>query len=350
MNDRIFTKEVKELKRGSLIVLALLLLASMAAIGCAKSAPAPAPAPASAPEAKGWPFVVTKETPRIAYLLPNVGPWYNDKWAAVQDESAKLGWEAVMFNAGGYDNVAKQVAQVEDAVTAGYDGIIIHVTNGAALIPPVMKALEAGVNVSTEHSGLAEPIVPHIWEDPEEAGHVLGYLLANMIGGEGEIFMLNGPPGQLESLAEEEAMTWVFDTFFPGIKYTGEWPTPDNPSALKATEDYLTAHPNAKGIYVWGGSVQSTGVNKAVKAAGYKPGELKIVASYSIPSGHDLVKEGWVQYVMPGAAVTVGRTSVQNMARMFKGETVPLEVNVPMVLLGQGNIDNWDQTGWYWRF
>ena len=329
------------------LILSVVFVSSLVLSGCG---PAEAPAPAPAPEAKTWPFVVTKATPKIAYLLPNVGPWYNDKWAAIQDECAKLGFEAVMFNAGGYDNVAKQVAQVEDAVSAGYDGIIIHVTNGAALIPPVQKALEAGVNVSTEHSGLAEPIVPHIWEDPEEAGHVLGYLLGDLAGGEGEIFMLNGPPGQLESLAEEEGMTWVFDSFFPDIKYTKEWPTPDNPSALKATEDYLTAHPNAKGIYVWGGSVQTEGVIKAVKAAGYKPGELKIVASYSIPSCHEHLKEGWLQYVMPGAAVTVGRTSVQNMAKMFKGEMVPIEVNVPMVCLGQNSVNNWDDTGWYWRF
>jgi len=340
-------KRNKRIFVGLSVIIAAIFVVGTVLSGCG---PAAAPAPAPAPEAKGWPFVVTKETPKIAYLLPNVGPWYNDKWAAIQDECAKLGWEAVMYNAGGYDNVAKQVAQVEDAVAAGYDGIIMHVTSGAALIPPVLKALEAGVNVSTEHSPLAEPIVPHIWEDPEEAGHALGYLLADLIGGEGEVFILNGPPGQMESLAEEEGITWVFDTFFPKIKYAKEWPTPDNPSALKATEDYLTAHPNAKGIYIWGGSVQTEGTIKAVQAAGYKPGELKIVASYSIPTCHDKVREGWMQYVMPGCPVTVGRTSVQNMARMFKGETVPLEVNVPMVVLGQNDIDNWDDTGWYWRF
>jgi hypothetical protein len=34
---------------------------------------------------------------------------------------------------------------------------------------------------------------------------------------------------------------------------------------------------------------------------------------------------------------------------MFKGEEVPMDINVPMITIGPSvPMDKWDQTGWYW--
>ena len=67
----------------------------------------------------------------------------------------------------------KQVSQVEDAITAGYDGVILHACSSSALLPAVKEAMAAGVKVITTHVPLDEDICPHIWEDPEGAGQDL---------------------------------------------------------------------------------------------------------------------------------------------------------------------------------
>ena len=67
---------------------------------------------------------VASAAPKIAFMLPNVGAWYNDKWEGFRDEATKkFGFEVTMYSAGGYANVTKQVAQLEDVIKAGYDGI-----------------------------------------------------------------------------------------------------------------------------------------------------------------------------------------------------------------------------------
>lgn len=334
---------IKKILVGISVVLIAALVTAIVFTGCA-SAPQPTtPAPTtSTPTAK------PVEGARIAFLLPNVGPWYNDKWYGFEDEAKKLGMVPTMYSAGGYGNVNKQVSQLEDAIAAGYDGIVLHATSGSALVPSVKKALEAGIYVSTEHSPLSEAIVPNVWEGPAEAGRVLAMYMANDIGGAGKVLLINGPPGQMESLAEEEGMVWVFDNFYPEIQYVREWPAPEVAQLLKVTEDLLTANPDTKAIYNWGGPYIE-GVVEALKAAGLEPGEIKVYTSYAMPSTGDALMEGWVECMTVGAPLAVGRMSAQNMAKMLRGETVPLEINVPQVAVTKASVNKFDFSGCYWE-
>jgi ribose transport system substrate-binding protein len=286
--------------------------------------------------------------PKVAFMLPNVGPWYNDKWEGFRDEGTKLGFEMTMYNVGGYANVSKQVSQVEDVIRAGYDGIVLHATSGSALIPPVKKALKAGIVVSTEHSPLAEEIVPNVWEGPAEAGRISAMVLANAIGGEGLVFLLNGPPGQMESLAEEEAFLYTMKRYFPKVRVISENMTAESSTVMARTEDLLTAHPDVKGIKGWSGMHYAIGAMKALQGAGYKPGQVKIIASYSMPSDLENLKKGWYHALYFGAPVDVGRTSARIQAKMLKGEKVPMLINVPMVLIFPEMIGKWDMSGCEW--
>jgi ribose transport system substrate-binding protein len=286
--------------------------------------------------------------PKVAFMLPNVGPWYNDKWEGFQDEAKKLGFEVTLYHVGGYANVAKQVAQVEDVTKAKYNAIVLHATSGTALIPPVKRALQAGLVVSTEHSPLAEPIVTNIWEGPAEAGRVSAMLIANWINGEGKVFLLMGPPGQMESLAEEEAFVFTMKRYFPKIQVFKENLTAESSTVMKVTEDLLTRHPDVKAIKAWGAMHHGTGAIKALQAANYKPGQVKVIASYSSPGDHDSMHQGWYQALFTGQAVEVGRESARITAKLLKKEKVPIEVNVPQVLIGPTIGDKWDKSGWSW--
>jgi len=280
----------------------------------------------------------------IAYLLPNVGPWYTDKWYGVEDEAKKLGVEAILYTAGGYENISKQVAQVEDLIEKGVDGIIIHPCSASALIPPIKKALEAGIKASSEHAPLAEPLIPHIWEDPSRLGWQMAEYLAAALKGKGVIIAHAGPPGQYEAKAMWEGFT-AYMKYFPGIELYPEWSTVNVGNAMKVTEDLLTAHPDTKGIYCWF-EPMAQGAASALKTMGYQPGQVELVTGWANGETLRLLKEGWVTYLWPGTAVEVGRTSVRNMVKMINGEEVPLINNVPMIGINAGMLDLWDRSGW----
>lgn len=289
--------------------------------------------------------VMAKKKLVIAYLLPNVGPWYTDKWYGVKDEAAKLGMEVTLYSAGGYTNINKQISQMEDCIQKKVDGIILHPTSGTALMPTVKKAIKAGIRVSTEHAPLSSSIVPHVWEAPQEAGRLMGALLVVATKGKGKIAALPGPPGQAEAMALWQGFSEYVKNF-PEIKIVAvDRGDTSVAAALKSSEDILTAHPDVSGIYTWF-EMMAQGTVQALKARGLKPGQVKIITAWVGPETLSLMKEGWIQYALPGRAVEVGRTSVRNMAKMLQGEKVPMITGVPMIAIGADEVDRFDRAGW----
>lgn len=288
------------------------------------------------------------ETYRIAYFLPNVGPWYDEKWYASEQEAKELGFEITLFSAGGYSNVDKQVSQVEDAITAGYDGIILHACSSSALIPAVKKALAAGIKVVTTHVPLEENVCPHIWEDPEGAGQDLAILLANEIGGKGKVFMMNGPAGQLEAQKCEEGFKYIMETYFPEIELTEEYVDQELSKAQKVAEDYITANPDVDGVYCFGATTASGGVVAALKSAGIAPGTVKLVATNAVEDDLHYMDEGWVQWMQPSSHILVGKSSVDAIDKLFKGETVDSVVSMSMVAINAETEKTFCRDGFIW--
>jgi len=290
--------------------------------------------------------VSAKKKPLVAYLLPNVGPWYTDKWFGVKNEAKKLGIDVILYDAGGYVNIDKQIHQMENLIEKRVDGIILHPTSSTALIPVVKKALKAGIPVTTEHCPLKGIVSRcHVWEATPEAGRLMGAVLTLEIGGEGKIVALPGPPGQDEATRLWKGFT-EYIANFPKIKIVQvEWANPDIATALRITENFLTAHPDVDAIYTWF-EIEAQGAVEALKARGYKPGQVKIITAWVSETTLKLVKENWIQYVLPGSAVEVGRTSVQIMKKLLEGKEVPPEISVPMIVVGKNEIDRWDRSKW----
>ncbi len=284
----------------------------------------------------------------VAYMLPNVGPWYTDKWYGAKEEAKKHGIEVIMYNAGGYKNINKQVNQVEDLIQKKVDGIIIHPVSPEGMIPVVEKALGAGIYVSTEHAPLAKKLVPHIWEAPGEAGRQLALMLSIAMGGKGKIAAITGPPGQSEAQTMWEGFIYYMSNF-PEIKIVDPAPAYlayNVGMALKQTEDFLTANPDLTGIYTWA-ELSAHGAVQALKARGYKPGRVKVVTAFISAETLNYMKDGWIQYSLPGAAVEVGRASMRNMAKMLKGEKVPPgNYDVPMFAISPEMVDKFDRSKW----
>jgi len=285
---------------------------------------------------------------RIAFFLPNVGPWYDEKWYAAEQQAKELGFEITLYSAGGYSNVDKQVSQVEDAITAGYDGIILHACSSSALLPVVKEALNAGIKVITTHVPLKEDVCPHIWEDPEGAGQDLAIELANEIGGKGKVFMMNGPAGQLEAQKCEEGFKYMMSTYFPDIKLDEEYVDQELSAAQKVAEDYITANPDVNGVYCFGATSAAGGMVAALKSANYKPGNVKIVATNAIQDDLHYIDEGWVQWMQPSSHILVGKSSVENMGKLFKGEEIPSTVSMSMVSVNKDTENTFNRSGFVW--
>ena len=63
------------------------------------------------------------------------------------DEAEKLGAKVIMFEAGGYQYLDKQLSQMEDLIASKVDAIILVAVNGPGTVGVVTEAVAAGIPV-----------------------------------------------------------------------------------------------------------------------------------------------------------------------------------------------------------
>ncbi|MCL6451570.1 MAG: sugar ABC transporter substrate-binding protein [Acetobacteraceae bacterium] len=304
--------------------MALLLVASLFLTACAKKEAAPGTAPQE-PE---------KKKVTIAVCISNAGdPYFQNKSygyieAEKQLETRYPEYDVVveLYDAGGYEFSEKQIAQVEDAIQRKVDAIVLTCTNREALVPVINKAMAAGIKVVNDDVLVKTATTIEISENSYNVGLSVADFIARRLNGQGGVVMLKGPGGA--DLFMERARG-AHDEFarYPGIKILAEQWHPQNiVEARRIMEDYIQAHgKNIKGVYA-GGAVASMGAAEALKAAGFKPGEV-VIASVDI---HDedmkYMREGWITGLVPCQPVKLARMSVMYAFKAVRGEPVPKKI------------------------
>jgi len=168
------------------------------------------------------------------------------------------------------NNVAKQIADMEDLITRKVDLIIITAPP-TALIPAVEKAVDAGIPVVSFDSVVASPkvTVKNI-ADQSEIGSELAKFIIKQLKGKGKVAMLTGIAGTTPGQMRYEAAKAEFDKT-PGIKVVGQvWTNSAYDQAKRAAENFISANPDLNAIYADGGPSGYGGLQAAYEAK--KPG------------------------------------------------------------------------------
>ncbi len=332
------------------------LVAGLAAIGLAVSActgaGAPTAAPASdsgagasaVPGATTIPGIKANKPYRIAVLFPNAGdPYFQQKRYGYEDEAKKAGVEVVFFDAGGYANIDKQIAQIEDATQQKFDAIAIAVTSSTATVPALEAAVGAGILVVGDGVFPESDKVLKRGEDSEMAGYNAGKYLGNALQDGGSVGLLLGPPGiDLIRLREVGVKRGLAE--YPKVTIAqGLNNLSDLVSSTKAAEDILQAHPDVKGFYSFN-SVVAQAIVSALKSAGKKPGEVVVATVDMDPDLEQMIRDGWVHETNVAGSVLLGRVVVDTVVQKLNGEDVPKEGYLKPFEITKANLDSFDRT------
>lgn len=263
----------------------------------------------------------------VAVMLPNCGDTYfQTKWYGYSDEARRLGIKAILYDAGGYENVNKQIQQLEDVVQKRVDAIIWHPCNSRAGIPILEEAIKSGIKVVNDNQPCPCPSIhATIMRDFYQIGQMYAQWVTLDSKGKAKVMILPGPVGG-------EQNTWLLngqkDYFarWKQIEIVAEQFCPANPAAgLKTAEELLQAHPNVEYVTTFADLI-AQGVVQALKADGRKPGEVKVVCFNMSPATEKMVREGWISAIVIGEPVMMARKSMRMAVGLVKGENVPKEV------------------------
>ena len=284
------------LKRTLALAASALLLAGAAAI---PAVPAAAPAAESAQPAK--------KKIRIGVSVP----------AADHGWTAGIGWWAqramelhpeIEWSYATALNPEKQIADLQDMMVKGIDGLVILATESAPLTPIAKKAHERGIFIVNVDRGFLEPVADIFLEGDNKAfGRKSAEFIVQKMNGKGNLVILEGIPCTVNSDRVNAALE-VFKQH-PDIKILGQQPAMWNrEKGLEVMRNFLTQFPKIDAVWAQDDDI-ALGAIQAIKQANRQ-------------------SEMWV---FPGA----GMKEVVKMV-MDKDPLVPADITYPPSMIATG--------------
>jgi len=282
----------------------------------------------------------------IAVMLPAAGdPYFKMKSFGYIDEGRKRGYAVKIYDAGGYGNLQKQVAQIEDVIQRKVAGIVLVPASSDGTVPVVEKAIAAGIPVVND--GIAtrtDKISGFVGEPSYVMTELLAAFVSDELAGKGEVAMLSGPSGlDLTKFRVDGFKDYL--SKFPGMKVVAEkFTSTASAEALSTMQDYLQAHPDLSAVYTFNGPI-AVGAVQALRAAGKKPGDVIVVTTDMEVETQRLIEEGWIQATVVSQPVTMARLAVQRAIEAAEGTSIPAETLTQATLISKNTVNDVDLSG-----
>ena len=208
----------------------------------------------------------TSKKPKIGFTVP----------AADHGWTAGVGWWAKQAMALHPEidwvyttsaNPEKQIADVEDMMVKGIEGLVILCTESAPLTPIAKKAHEKGIFIVNVDRGFLEPVADIFLEGDNKAfGRKSAQFIAEKMKGKGNLVILTGIPCTVDS-DRVNAAKEVF-AGYPDIKILGQQPAMWNrEKGLTVMENFLTKFAKIDAVWAQDDDIL-LGAAQAIKEAG----------------------------------------------------------------------------------
>ncbi|WP_082890560.1 ABC transporter substrate-binding protein [Halotalea alkalilenta] len=231
-------------------------------------------------------------------------------------------------------DVAKQINDVEDMLQRGIDVLLLNPTDSVGIQSAVLSAEEAGVPVIAVDAQAEGPITAFVGSKNRDAGYQACYYLAEQLGGEGKVAILDGIPVVpiLQRVEGCEAALGEFDGIQVVTKQNGRQ---DRTQAMTVTENILQSHPDLNGMFSVN-DVGSLGALTAIQASGL---EVKLASVDGNPEAVRAMQEADSPLI--AIAAQHPRQMVEQAfdlaLAVHRGETVPAEVPIDIELVTRDN-------------
>jgi ribose transport system substrate-binding protein len=311
-------------------------------------------APAIAQDAPNWlggelqkPLSETRIGITVLYPGSNA---YQAKYAETAVAyAAELGLDATVMDPQG--DPATQFNQIQDMASQNMDAIVVWPTSQNALIPAIREASRAGIPVVTSNSPIGEAgrryIVGHTGPDDCAQAEQSAEMLADSLGGSGDIVVVEGTPGYSVSILRKNCFLDKMADDYPGINIlasqTAEW---NREKAQTVMETFLTQFGDQiDGVYAFDDGM-GLGVISALQGAGKAPGDVKVVTCNQFGEGWDAMKAGWHSGSNKQSPIDDAILAIQTAVRVANSIEVPLlqGIETPKVL--PENVDQFERPTW----
>lgn len=278
-----------------------------------------------------------KEKWKLCALVPHMkdGIWVAADYGLVE-EARRLGVALTIYQAGGYDQLPKQISQYDDCIASKPDAILVAPISEAGLAAKMTESTAAGIPTIVFINPVGDaPATSKIFVDFSQKGYDTGKFLLDQVQPDGgKVVGFPGPQGAgwPESYvvgfekALKDSNLEILD-----VKY-GD---PSVAVQLRLVEDALQSYPDVTAI--WAGAPAAEAASGAVVEAGRD--DIKIVGSYENTAMLPLVKNKQVLGFSTEFAVMQAKIAVDLAVSAIQKETIDKHYMIVPKMVTSENVD-----------
>lgn len=287
----------------------------------------------------------TKDSKTIGLAMPEIkGSFWTAIYYGISEEAKLLGYDLIAVEAGGFENVDKQISQIENLIETKVDLLIVGATSGEGVAPVIKDAINKGIPVIGVSSiPKTEGLVAKVGADHYGMGVLAARSLAEKIGGTGHVAIAAGPSGVTWAVERVKGFNDTMQKEFPDIQIVSELNGPNGrEQGLTLAEDWLQKFPELVGVFA---VVDDTGAGVAdALAAANKTSEVFVATCNLSPIGKEYLLSDRIHCEVIQQIVLQGRTSVQIADAFFTGKEFESNVVTPVILVTKDNLDTLDMS------
>lgn len=277
------------------------------------------------------------------YVLGMKGPGAgNPFWAAVEAGAMEKGKEAgvdvVVLAPPQESDVQAQIAQIEDQIAKGVDGIALAPTDPNALAPVVDAAKAKGIPVVFVDTRGVNEGVTFIGTNNEAGAKLAADFICSKIEKGSDVAILQGivtqSTGQARADGAKAGLTGCGLNVV--AEQTAEW---DRAKGMAVTENILTGNPNLKAIFASNDNM-ALGAIEALKNAN-KLKDIMVVGFDANPDAAASILAGELTASVAQAPKNMGGFGIDALIKLKKGETLDAWVDTGTVLVDASNAEQY---------
>lgn len=280
---------------------------------------------------------------KLAVFTKNLtNPAYTAARLGADRVAAQMGAQATHYVPQNPDDVAQQIALIDEAIATRPDAAVLSPVHSSAVDPAIHRLHAAGVPIVALVTPVeAVPVVSFVHSDDHSLALAIARRLFEHLGGKGEVLVIGG---HQHSFTSTERLRGFEDAAkeFPGIRLKG-FVTGDyvRDVARVRSDEWLATHGGEAidGCLV-ANDIMALGVIESLRAAG-RPA-LPVVGVNAIPEGIEAILRGDMLATADFSAMRMAALATECAVRHLRGETVPRGIELPVDIVDAANAQAWN--------
>ncbi|WP_375489691.1 substrate-binding domain-containing protein [uncultured Jatrophihabitans sp.] len=270
----------------------------------------------------------------------------NPYWAALRDgaqaEGKKQGVKVTVQAGDSETDSTGENTKISALAAQNYTCFGVTPVNATNVITPLVPVARKKIpilNIDTQISPSTSKAAgvsykSFIGSDNLQAGKLAGATMLKLLGGTGQVAVLQGIAGEQNGI---NRLTGFTQSTQGKLQIVAKQPANyDQATALTVTSAILRAHPTITGIFA-ANDTMGLGAAQAVKNAG-KAGKIKILSVDGITDALKAVQAGTLSGTITQYPYAEGQLAVQACIKLAQGKSIPARVVAPIKLIDKSNV------------